>query len=79
MPSLCTWDGTRARLAVWPDLTSDIAAVLGALPTEGLIECVWQDEDGRLQSATVDEDEFPELATRISGASGCSTSSRVRR
>jgi small subunit ribosomal protein S1 len=58
----------RARLAVWPDLSSDIDAVLGALPNEGLVECVWQDEAGRLQSAIVDEDEFPELATRISGA-----------
>lgn len=59
----------RARLAVWPDLSSDIDAVLGALPAEGLVECVWQNEDGRLQSAIVDEDEFPELATRMSGAS----------
>lgn len=54
----------RARLAVWPNLSSDTDAVLGALPAEGLVECVWQNEDGRLQSAIVDEDEFPELATR---------------
>ncbi|MFR9754676.1 S1 RNA-binding domain-containing protein [Streptomyces sp. TR06-5] len=59
----------RARLAVWPDLSSDIDAVLGALPTEGLVECVWQDKDGQLRSAIADEDEFPELAKRISGAS----------
>ncbi|MFG2799885.1 S1 RNA-binding domain-containing protein [Streptomyces pseudovenezuelae] len=58
----------RARLAVWPDLSSDIDAVLGALPAEGLVECVWQDEAGRLHSAIVDADEFPALATRISGA-----------
>ncbi|MEV0374463.1 S1 RNA-binding domain-containing protein [Streptomyces sp. NPDC050636] len=58
----------RARLTVWPDLSSDIDAVLGALPTEGLVECVWQDKDGRIHSAVADEDEFPELAARISGA-----------
>jgi len=58
----------RARLAVWPDLSSDVDAVLGAFPTEGLIECVWQDKDGRLHSAVADEDGFPELTTRISGA-----------
>ncbi|MEU8893474.1 S1 RNA-binding domain-containing protein [Streptomyces sp. NPDC048442] len=58
----------RARLAVWPGLSSDIDAVLAALPAEGLVECVWQDADGQLRSAMVDEDEFPELTARISGA-----------
>ncbi|QGZ47033.1 RNA-binding protein [Streptomyces sp. QHH-9511] len=58
----------RARLAVWPGLSSDIGAVLGTLPTEGLVECVWQDKDGRIHSAVVDEDQFPELARRVSGA-----------
>lgn len=58
----------RARLAVWPDLSSDIDAVLGALPTEGLVECVWQDEAGRLHSAIVDEDRYPELAARVAAA-----------
>ncbi|MFD7291088.1 S1 RNA-binding domain-containing protein [Streptomyces sp. NPDC059863] len=58
----------RARLAVWPDLSSDVDAVIGALPTEGLVECVWQEKDGRIQSAVADEDEFPGLAARISGA-----------
>ncbi|MEU1407790.1 RNA-binding protein [Streptomyces sp. NPDC005728] len=58
----------RARLAVWPDLSSDVEAVLGALPTEGLVEGVWQDKDGRIYSAVADEDDFPELAALISGA-----------
>ncbi|WP_406209095.1 S1 RNA-binding domain-containing protein [Streptomyces sp. NBC_01017] len=58
----------RARLAVWPDLSSDIDAVLGALPAEGLVEGVWQDSDGRIHSALADEDAFPELAARISSA-----------
>jgi small subunit ribosomal protein S1 len=58
----------RARLAVWPDLSSDIHAVLDALPTEGLVEGVWQDKDGRIRSAVADESAFPELAARISRA-----------
>lgn len=58
----------RARLAVWPDLSPDVDAVIGALPTEGLVECVWQEKDGRIQSAVADEDEFPGLAARVSGA-----------
>ncbi|GGU15967.1 hypothetical protein GCM10010272_70800 [Streptomyces lateritius] len=47
----------RARLAVWPDMSSDTGAVLGTLPTEGLVECVWQDEDGRIHSAVADGDQ----------------------
>jgi len=58
----------RARLAVWPALSSDIDVVLGSLPAEGLVEGVWQEKDGRIDSAVVDEDEFPELAARISAA-----------
>ncbi|MFH8344913.1 S1 RNA-binding domain-containing protein [Streptomyces sp. NPDC018045] len=58
----------RARLAVWPGLSSDVDAVIGALPTEGLVECVWQERDGRIQSAVADEDDFPGLAARISDA-----------
>ncbi|WP_327412041.1 alpha/beta fold hydrolase [Streptomyces sp. NBC_01233] len=56
----------RARLSVWRDLSCDIDAVLGAFPVDGLIEGVWQDEEGRIHSAVVDEEEFPELAARIS-------------
>ncbi|MFJ6754651.1 S1 RNA-binding domain-containing protein [Streptomyces sp. NPDC091273] len=58
----------RARLSVWPDLSCDIDAVLGGMPVDGLIEGVWQEEDGRIHSAAVDEGEFPELAARISRA-----------
>ncbi|MFD0367583.1 RNA-binding protein [Streptomyces sp. NPDC127114] len=58
----------RARLSVWPDLSSDTAAVLEALPTEGLVEGVWQDMDGQIHSGVADEGEFPELAARIAGA-----------
>ncbi|MEU1414465.1 S1 RNA-binding domain-containing protein [Streptomyces sp. NPDC005731] len=58
----------RARLAVWPGLSCDIDAVLSALPTEGLVECVWQDKDGRMHSAVADADEFTEPAAWMSGA-----------
>lgn len=58
----------RACLAVWPDLSSDINTVLSALPADGLVEGVWQDEDGAIHSAVVDEEAFPELTVRISGA-----------
>ncbi|MEU3189397.1 S1 RNA-binding domain-containing protein [Streptomyces sp. NPDC006992] len=58
----------RARLALWPDLSPDIDAVLGGLPSEGLVEGVWQEADGRIHSAVADEDAFPELAARISRA-----------
>ncbi|SFS64546.1 S1 RNA-binding domain-containing protein [Streptomyces sp. ok210] len=59
----------RARLAIWPDLSSDIDAVLAKLPADGHVECVWQGRDGRMHSASADEDEFPELAARLSSAS----------
>ncbi|MFJ4498893.1 S1 RNA-binding domain-containing protein [Streptomyces sp. NPDC088864] len=59
----------RARLAIWPDMSSDIDAVLATLPAEGHVECVWQDGAGRMHSTTADEDEFPELAARLSAAS----------
>ncbi|MFF7985939.1 S1 RNA-binding domain-containing protein [Streptomyces sp. NPDC007901] len=58
----------RARLAVWPDLSSDIDAVLGALPVEGLVEYVWQDRDGRIHSAVADGDESSEPALRTARA-----------
>lgn len=58
----------RARLAVWPSLSTDIEAVLRDLPAEGLIEGVWQDDDGDIRSAIADEAEFPELTARLSRA-----------
>ncbi|MDT0468503.1 S1 RNA-binding domain-containing protein [Streptomyces gibsoniae] len=58
----------RARLAVWPALSSDIDALLDELPTEGLVECVWQDKKGRIHSTVADEDDVAELTARISGA-----------
>ncbi|MEU9063197.1 S1 RNA-binding domain-containing protein [Streptomyces sp. NPDC048430] len=58
----------RVRLAVWPELSSDVGAVLDTLPSEGLIECVWQDKDGRIHSGVADEEDFPALVHRASGA-----------
>ncbi|WP_406179361.1 S1 RNA-binding domain-containing protein [Streptomyces sp. NBC_01006] len=60
----------RARLAVWPDLSTDVGAVLADLPEEGLIELVWEDEHGRIASIVADSDEteFAELVAHVSGA-----------
>ncbi|MGW4196523.1 hypothetical protein [Streptomyces sp. NPDC005004] len=62
----------RARLAVWPSLSTDIDAVLRTLPVDGLIEGVRQDDDGTITititSAIAEDDEFPETATRMSRA-----------
>ncbi|MFD5083935.1 S1 RNA-binding domain-containing protein [Kitasatospora sp. NPDC058406] len=58
----------RARLAVWPDLSTDVAAVLAGLPEEGLAEFVWEDQDGRITSTVADETEFTALAAQVRGA-----------
>ncbi|WP_374192503.1 S1 RNA-binding domain-containing protein [Streptomyces sp. MBT98] len=58
----------RARIAVWPDLSDAVETVLGALPAEGTVECVWQDADGHVRSVFADEDSFPALTARLSGA-----------
>jgi small subunit ribosomal protein S1 len=58
----------RARLAVWPDLSTDIPALLADLPDEGLAEFVWENEDDRITSSVADETQFAELAAQISGA-----------
>ncbi|MER7111330.1 RNA-binding protein [Streptomyces sp. NPDC000229] len=58
----------RARLAVRPPLSSDIDAVLGALPADGLVEGVWQDNDGHIHSAIADETAFPQPTAQIRSA-----------
>ncbi|EHR60329.1 S1 RNA-binding domain-containing protein [Saccharomonospora cyanea] len=58
----------RARLTVWPDLSADVAAVLAMLPDEGLVELVWEAENGEITSAIVDETGYGALATRVAGA-----------
>ncbi|MFJ2258621.1 hypothetical protein ACIOKD_09750 [Streptomyces sp. NPDC087844] len=50
-------------------MSSGVDAVLpDDLPAEGLVEGVWQDEDGDINSAVADEDQFPELTARMSSA-----------
>ncbi|MFJ9457521.1 S1 RNA-binding domain-containing protein [Kitasatospora sp. NPDC101447] len=58
----------RARLAVWPDLSTDVGAVLAALPEDGLVEFVWEEQDGRITSVVADEDDFQAVAARVAGA-----------
>ncbi|MFF2327958.1 MULTISPECIES: S1 RNA-binding domain-containing protein [unclassified Streptomyces] len=69
-----TLDSVRARLApraqltVWPDLSTDVAAVLASLPDEGPVEFLWEDENGTISSTTADEPEYSELAAQVAGA-----------
>ncbi|WP_405575337.1 S1 RNA-binding domain-containing protein [Streptomyces sp. NBC_01167] len=58
----------RAQLTVWPDLSTDVDAVLATLPDEGLVELVWEDEDGLITSTIADESEYPELTAQVAGA-----------
>ncbi|MFB7360687.1 S1 RNA-binding domain-containing protein [Streptomyces hydrogenans] len=58
----------RAQLTVWPDLSTDVDAVLASLPDEGPVEFVWEDENGALSSTMVDETGYEELAARVAGA-----------
>ncbi|MFD3442663.1 S1 RNA-binding domain-containing protein [Streptomyces sp. NPDC058685] len=58
----------RARLTVWPDLSTDLDAVRDAFPEEGLIELVREDEAGRITSVFADEDAYEELAALLDGA-----------
>ncbi|MFF7181160.1 S1 RNA-binding domain-containing protein [Streptomyces sp. NPDC008121] len=58
----------RAQLTVWPDLSTDVDAVLASLPDEGTVEFVWEDEDGVLSSALADDSEYRQLAAHVAGA-----------
>ncbi|MGY2118632.1 S1 RNA-binding domain-containing protein [Nocardia gipuzkoensis] len=58
----------RAQLTVWPDLSTDVEEILAALPDEGLIELVWEDEHGQITSTVADETQFTELAAQITGS-----------
>ncbi|MFF1796991.1 hypothetical protein ACFVXQ_22715, partial [Kitasatospora sp. NPDC058263] len=61
----------RARLALWPDLSTDVPAVVAGLPDEGLVEFVWEDRDGRITSTVADETQFTALAAQMCGARAC--------
>ncbi|GGK98878.1 S1 RNA-binding domain-containing protein [Nocardia jinanensis] len=58
----------RSLLTVWPDLSTDVVEILAALPDEGSIELVWEDERGQITSTIADETQFGELAARVAGA-----------
>ncbi|MCX5375170.1 RNA-binding protein [Streptomyces sp. NBC_00091] len=58
----------RAQLTVWPDLSTDVAAVLAALPQDDTVEFVWEDEDGAITSTIADDTEYGELAAHVTGA-----------
>ena len=65
----------RSRLLVWPDLRSDVDAVLAGLPGEGLSVVVWQRSDGTLTSLTIDETDYPRLTTMLAGATAATVMS----
>ncbi|WP_406352901.1 S1 RNA-binding domain-containing protein [Streptomyces sp. NBC_00658] len=58
----------RARLTVWPDLSPDVDTVLSDFPDDGLVEVVWEKENGQITSAITDETQFAELAEQVNGA-----------
>lgn len=58
----------RARLTVWPDLSTDLEAVVAAFPEDGSIELVWQDQAGHITSRIGDEEQSAELAALLAHA-----------
>ncbi|MGW6872431.1 RNA-binding protein [Streptomyces xanthophaeus] len=58
----------RALLAVWPDLTPDIGAVLATLPEEDSVEFVWEAQDGTIRHAIVYDTEYQQLAALVADA-----------
>ncbi|MFI8423520.1 RNA-binding protein [Streptomyces sp. NPDC085479] len=60
--------GPRALLTVWPDLTPDVGAVLASLPKEGSVEFVWEERDGTIRHAVVDDTDHHELAALVADA-----------
>ncbi|MER6432077.1 S1 RNA-binding domain-containing protein [Streptomyces sp900105245] len=58
----------RARLAVWPDLLTDVDKAVAALPDEGLVRIVWEDEDEQITSTVVDETQFEAVTSQHGGA-----------
>ncbi|MER5477751.1 RNA-binding protein [Streptomyces sp. NPDC002734] len=59
---------SRARVEVWPPLSTHVTSVLKGLSAEDYAEGVWQDDAGRLHSAFVDEESFPQLVAEMSRA-----------
>ncbi|GAA2104612.1 hypothetical protein GCM10009780_56000 [Actinomadura alba] len=58
----------RARLTVWPDLSSDLEAVRDAFPEDGDIELVWEDPTGQITSRIGDEEQYADLTALLADA-----------
>jgi hypothetical protein len=58
----------RARLLIWPDLSTDVGTALAGLPHEDLVEIVWQNHRGDITSLTIDETEHPALPAILAEA-----------
>ncbi|MEV8037477.1 S1 RNA-binding domain-containing protein [Streptomyces sp. NPDC086182] len=58
----------RAQLAIWPDLLTDVDKAVAALPDEGLVEIVWEDEDRQITSTVVDETQFEAVTSQLASA-----------
>ncbi|MFD7491151.1 S1 RNA-binding domain-containing protein [Streptomyces sp. NPDC059832] len=59
----------RAQLAVWPDLLTDVATAVASLPDEGLVEIIWEDEDGQITSTVADDTQFDAATSQLTSAS----------
>ncbi|MEV1049751.1 S1 RNA-binding domain-containing protein [Streptomyces sp. NPDC049887] len=58
----------RAQLAVWPDLLTDVDVAIAALPDEGLVEIVWENQDEQITSTVVDETRFEAVISHLASA-----------
>ncbi|MFJ5138961.1 RNA-binding protein [Streptomyces sp. NPDC088707] len=58
----------RSQLAVWPDLLTDVDTAVAALPDEGPVEVIWEDEDGQITSMVWDETRFEAVTSQPAGA-----------
>ncbi|MFE3874199.1 RNA-binding protein [Kitasatospora sp. NPDC059146] len=58
----------RAQLAVWPELLTDVAAALAALPEDGPVEFLREGRDGRITGTVADAEDLRERAAELSGA-----------
>ncbi|MGW4906307.1 S1 RNA-binding domain-containing protein [Streptomyces sp. NPDC004270] len=59
----------RAQLAIWPDLLTDVDAAMAAMPEEGPVEILWEDQAGRITSTVADDTQFEAVTSKIADAS----------
>ncbi|MER5515705.1 S1 RNA-binding domain-containing protein [Streptomyces sp. NPDC002763] len=59
----------RAQLAVWPDLLTEVDAAMAAMPEEGPVEILWEDQAGRITSTVADDTQFEAVTSKIADAS----------